>query len=245
MINDWMTLGFAGGVMSFIAFIDIFSKSLTSFEEAGLEEGFGFLYACLSFFFGIIFMFGTGRIISYYQGADTDYDVERMKEEGEAAKLMTPEERKSLSKTGVFAAVAIGLHNFPEGMITFLAYVADPVLGVALAIGIATHNLPEGFCVSLPLYFATGKKYLGMFWSTVSAIAEPIGAGLAWILIDNFTDGVPIGIAFGAVGGIMTHISIIELIPAAFRNDPEKKVTPYAIFAGMVFMSISLILFGF
>lgn len=70
-----------------------------------------------------------------------------------------PEEKARLSKLGAMTAVAIALHNLPEGLATFLATVADPSVGIALGVAIAVHNIPEGVCVAMPIYYATGSRF--------------------------------------------------------------------------------------
>ena len=71
--------------------------------------------------------------------------------------------------------LAIAIHNFPEGLATFVATLSSPSLGVALAIAIALHNVPEGVCVAMPVYYATGSKWKGFLWALLSGISEPFG----------------------------------------------------------------------
>ena len=73
------------------------------------------------------------------------------------------------------SGLAVGIHNFPEGLATFVAALSSPSLGIALAIAIALHNIPEGVCVAMPVYYATGKKWKGFLWAFLSGISEPFG----------------------------------------------------------------------
>lgn len=86
--------------------------------------------------------------------------------------------KAQLMRTALLTALAIGLHNFPEGLATFLATLADPALGVALAVAIAIHNVPEGVAVAMPIYYSTGSKWKGFMWASLSGISEPIGGCL-------------------------------------------------------------------
>ncbi|CAM9575868.1 unnamed protein product [Discosporangium mesarthrocarpum] len=148
-----------------------------------------------------------------------------------------------LVRMGVMTALAIGIHNFPEGLATFVAALSNPSVGIALAVAIAIHNIPEGLCVAIPVYYATGSRWKAFGWALLSGISEPIGAGLGWLVLkDTITDEV-YGILFGVVAGMMVNICIHELIPTAVRYDPTDKVTTNAIIVGMAVMALSLTLF--
>ncbi|CAM9836065.1 unnamed protein product [Discosporangium mesarthrocarpum] len=150
---------------------------------------------------------------------------------------------RTLVHVGVMTAVAIGVHNFPEGLATFVATLSSPSLGIALAVAIAIHNIPEGLCVAVPVYYATGSRWKAFVWAFPPGISEPLGAGLGWLVLkDTMTDEVN-GILFGLVGGMMVNICIHELIPTALRYDPTNEVTTYAITVGMAVMALSLTLF--
>ena len=113
---------------------------------------------------------------------------------------------------------AIAIHNFPEGMVTYLAYTQDNAVGIALAIGIAIHNIPEGLCVAMPLYYATGRRAYSFMWGTFSGLTEPLGALIVWGVLKNGMSGNTNGILFGLVSGMMTVISIDELLPTVRKS---------------------------
>merc|ERR1711934_1111658 len=150
-----------------------------------------------------------------------------------------------LMKMGLKTALAIGLHNFPEGLATFIATLDDPSVGVSLAIAIAIHNIPEGICVAMPVYKATGSECKGFFWAFISGISEPIGAGLGWIVLYNTMDDHVYGALFGAVGGMMIHISVKELLPTALKYANDEWTVPNACCVGFAIMAISLVLFQY
>jgi len=153
--------------------------------------------------------------------------------------------KKHLKHMGAMTALAIALHNFPEGLATFLATVDDPSVGIGLGVAIAVHNIPEGVCVAMPVYYATGSKWKGFMWSLLSGITEPIGGIVGYAALKPvFTDMV-FGIVFSMVGGMMVFIVIHELLPSAHRYMPEGATTVTGfVVAGMVIMAISLVLFG-
>ncbi|CAM9210048.1 unnamed protein product [Scytosiphon promiscuus] len=148
-----------------------------------------------------------------------------------------------LVRMGVMTAVAIGIHNFPEGLATFVAALSDPSVGLALAVAIAIHNIPEGLCVAIPVYYATGNRWKAFGWALLSGVSEPIGAGLGWLILKDIMSELVYGVLFGVVAGMMVNITIHELIPTAVRYDPADKVTTNSIIAGMAIMAASLTLF--
>eukprot|EP01025_Chloroclados_australasicus_P064178 TRINITY_DN853_c0_g1_i1.p1 TRINITY_DN853_c0_g1~~TRINITY_DN853_c0_g1_i1.p1 ORF type:complete len:360 (-),score=49.48 TRINITY_DN853_c0_g1_i1:279-1358(-) len=149
-----------------------------------------------------------------------------------------------LQKMGMLTALAIFIHNLPEGLATFLAALASPVSGIAIAFAIAIHNIPEGICVAMPVYYATGSRLKGFLWAFFSGLSEPVGGLLGYLILygDNMSD-LAYGILFTMVAGMMVYISIRELIPTALKYDPEDKYTTKFVFLGMVVMAVSLLLF--
>eukprot|EP00541_Cyclophora_tenuis_P014704 CAMPEP_0116545978 /NCGR_PEP_ID=MMETSP0397-20121206/2974_1 /TAXON_ID=216820 /ORGANISM="Cyclophora tenuis, Strain ECT3854" /LENGTH=371 /DNA_ID=CAMNT_0004070363 /DNA_START=38 /DNA_END=1153 /DNA_ORIENTATION=- len=148
-----------------------------------------------------------------------------------------------LVRMGVNTALAIGLHNFPEGLATFVASLDDPSVGAVLAIAIGIHNIPEGLCVALPIYYATGNRWKAFAWAMVSGASEPIAALLGWAILANSFSDTLYAVLFGLVGGMMVMISTRELIPTAHRYDPDDTVVTYSFIVGMVIMALSLVLF--
>jgi ZIP family zinc transporter len=211
-------LGFSAGVMLYVTFIEIFQKSLEGFVEAGLS-GFSYAVATLTFFAGLLLMYLVEKL------------VERLRKNDE-----------QLSKMGFMTALAIAIHNLPEGIATFVATLRDPTFGIIMAFAIGIHNIPEGMCVSIPLFYASNKRCKPFLWALLSGVSEPIGALLAYFVIDD--SPLTFGIVFGLVAGMMTYICLHELIPTAHRYDPKDEVTTTSIVAGMVVMALSLVGFS-
>lgn len=156
---------------------------------------------------------------------------------------MSPQEERRLVLMSMNTAIAIGLHNFPEGLATFVATLADPAVGAVVAVAIALHNIPEGMCVSLPVYYATGKRFKAFMWGLLSGVSEPLAAILGYLVLARFFSDIVYAILFGLVGGMMVYISIRELIPTAHRYDPEDSVATNCFIFGMGIMALSLLLF--
>jgi zinc transporter ZupT len=155
----------------------------------------------------------------------------------------TNEEQKRLVRMGVNTALAIALHNFPEGLATFIAAIDDPRVGSVLAVAIAIHNIPEGLCVALPIFYATGNRRNAFMWALLSGASELLAALLGWaVLASVFSDNL-FGVIFGMVAGMMVVISIRELLPTAHFYDPEDTVVTYSFIAGMILIAFSLVLF--
>lgn len=152
-------------------------------------------------------------------------------------------EQKKLVKMGLSTALAIALHNFPEGLATFVAVLDDPSVGAVLAIAIGIHNIPEGLCVALPIYYATGNRWKAFMWGCLSGLSEPVAALLGWAVLANAMSDYVYAILFGLVSGMMVIISMKELIPTAHRYDPEDTVVTYSLIGGMFIIALSLVLF--
>ena len=164
---------------------------------------------------------------------------------------MTEAERKeaqvdqNLKVVGALTAIVITLHKIPEGIITYIGYVDDPVIGLTLAIGIAAHNIPEGLSVALPVFYATHNRSKAFLWCFASGLAEPFGAFLCMLFLRKFMNDYIFGFLFGVTGGIMTQISICELFPTGLSFENDKNYTSYAFLFGIGFILISFILLYF
>lgn len=156
---------------------------------------------------------------------------------------LTKKEKASLLSTGIFSGVAIAVHNFPEGLATFVAAMEDPHFGVGMAVAIAIHNIPEGLCVAVPILKATGNKWKAFFWAFLSGISEPIGALLGWAVLKDALGPLTYAILFGLIGGVMVHIAIRKLYPTALKYDPDDRYASYSFFIGNAIMALSLVAF--
>lgn len=226
-------LGFSAGVMIYVSFIEIFAKARNSLELVyGPHKGYW--YTVIAFFAGIIIMGIIDKVIPSNENPHEWRDVEEMGE--------TKEENESeLMRMGLFSALAIAIHNFPEGLATFISSVQDPTLGISIAIAIAIHNIPEGIAVSVPIYYATGNRKKAFLNSFFSGLSELLGAIIGYTVLMNFINDVIFGIIFAAVAGIMVYISLDELLPTAEKYG-EHHIAIYGLVGGMAVMALSLLL---
>ena len=154
------------------------------------------------------------------------------------------DEQTRLNATGVLTGLAIAIHNFPEGLATFVAAMAEPSLGAAIAVAIAIHNIPEGVCVAMPIYYATGSRLRAFIWATLSGVSEPVGALFGYIILGGDVSNTAYGSMFGLVAGMMVYISLVELLPSAYRFAASPAVVTAAMIAGMAIMAASLLAFN-
>lgn len=232
-----IALGFSAGVMIYVSLIEIFVKAKYSLTSA-VGETQGYWYTLIGFFGGMLVIALIDRLIPK---SNNPHEVRSVEDVNAVPNKLRADEADKLMKMGVFTALAIGIHNFPEGIATFMSALEDPNLGVAIAIAVAIHNIPEGIAVAVPIFYATGNRLSAFKLSLLSGLAEPIGAIVAFLILMQFMNDVMFGIIFAAVAGIMVFISIDELLPAAKKYD-EAHSSIYGFVAGMGVMAISLVL---
>lgn len=227
------SLGLSGGVMIYVSFVELFQQSqLTLAAEWGQRPGTAMTVAC--FFAGILLIGIIDRLVPSVENPHEAHRVEEMAEQPRNPKLM---------RMGLMTALAIAIHNFPEGIATFTTAVDDTTLGVAIAVAIAIHNIPEGIAVSVPVYYATGDRAKAFRLSLLSGVAEPVGALLAWLVLMPFMSPTLMGCILAGVAGIMVFISIDELLPAA-REYGKAHISIYGVVTGMAVMAVSLLMLG-
>lgn len=230
-----VALGFSAGVMIYVSMVEIFFKAQDSLITAlGDEPG---RWATVGAFFGGMLVIAL--IDRFIPKSGNPHEVKKVED---MSKRETAIKDPALLKMGTFTALAIAIHNFPEGIATFTAALNDPTLGIAIAAAIAIHNIPEGIAVSVPVYYATGDKKKAFKLSFLSGLSEPVGAVLAYLLLMPFLNEMVFGILFAGVAGIMVFISLDELLPAS-RRYGEAHLSIYGVVAGMAVMALSLLLF--
>lgn len=229
-----VALGFSAGVMIYVSFVEIFAKARISLESAlGVKNGI--IMTVLSFFGGIFIAALIDKLVPSFENPHEAHKLEELKNSEK------PPQNK-LMRMGVVSAIAIGIHNFPEGLATFTAALSEPALGVSIAVAIAIHNIPEGIAVSVPIFYATGSRRKAFTLSFLSGLAEPAGAFVGYFLLFAFFDKVVFGILFASVAGIMVFISFDALLPAAEKYG-EHHYAVYGLIAGMIVMAVSLVMF--
>ena len=262
-----LATGFSAGVMLYVSFVEIFLKGAERLTAA-YGDRWGHWINAAAFFGGILLI---GAIDMLIPARENPHET---RSEEESAPLHGPAPLRPgvfgatsggegspepggrgdrarqgrLLRMGLFTAAAIAIHNVPEGLATFLAALEDPALGVAIAVAIALHNIPEGISVSVPIFYATGDRRRAFVYSFLSGLAEPIGAGIAYLVLRLFMGGdagtIPpqvMGILFSGVAGIMVYISLDELLPTS-RAYGKGHDSIFGLVGGMLVMALSLLL---
>ncbi len=224
-----VSLGFSAGVMIYVSMIEIFVKAQ---EVLATEVGdkVGAIYTVIAFFSGMLFI---GIIDKLIPSTENPHEVKTLESENDDKKLM---------RMGVFTALAIGIHNFPEGLATFISALQDTSVAIPVVFAIAVHNIPEGIAVAVPIYYATGSKKKAFLYSLLSGLSEPVGALIGYLLLMPIMSDFVFGIIFAGVAGIMVFISLDELLPFS-REYGEHHHSMYGLVSGMIVMAISLLLF--
>lgn len=222
-------LGFSAGVMIYIAMIELFAEAK---RVLSLSYGnrIGLIYTVIAFFGGMIVIAIIDKCIPESKNPH-EMNKDDVNTKGD----------RSLYRVGIFTAIAITIHNFPEGIATFMAALNSPYLAIPIAIAIALHNIPEGMTVSILIHSATGSKRKAIMWSFLSGLAEFLGAIVAYLILRPFLNDNILAIILSAVAGIMVYISIDELLPAAEKYEKHHYAI-YGVIVGMIIMALSLIM---
>jgi ZIP family zinc transporter len=233
-------LSFSAGAMLYIAFAEILLEAFESMKHQFGGQS-GYLIATLAFFAGVIIMAIIDKFIPHDDHDENSLKLLSSKQKKRLEYLSKDD--KELKRTGVLSAIAVAMHNLPEGIITFMAVMHDPALGIAIAIAIIIHNIPEGISIAAPIYYSTGSKMKGFFMCAGAGIAEFVGSLIAWLFIYNIFGNIEgvFGIPFAFVAGVMVFVAIHKLLPAAQRYGEHHAVMRW-LFYGMAVMAISLVL---
>ncbi len=230
-------LGFSAGVMIYVSFVEILQKARDALSAALGTVGGG--WATAGAFFGGMLLIGL--IDRLVPAAENPHEAHSVEELDETHRRDARRQGKFM-RMGLMSALAIAIHNFPEGLATFTSALKEPSLGVAIAVAIAIHNIPEGLSVAVPIYFATGSRKKAFWYSLLSGLSEPAGALIGFVLFARFFNDATFGVLFALVAGIMVFVSLDELLPTA-REYGEAHVSIYGLVSGMAVMAVSLLLF--
>lgn len=222
-------LGLSAGVMIYISFMEMMPQSLHLLSQVNTERD-ATIYMLLSFFAGIFLIWGIDILIPEDENPHEMHKVEEV------------EDKTGLKRTGVMLALAIGIHNFPEGLATFASALTNMDLAIPIVIAIAIHNIPEGIAVSVPIYHATGNRKKAFWYSLLSGMAEPLGALVGFLILLPFWSDTINALLLAFVSGIMVFISFDELLPGAEKYGHHHWAIG-GVISGMILMAFSLLLF--
>jgi ZIP family zinc transporter len=228
--------------MLYVSFVEILPKASSQLGRHFGTGPAGWL-ANAGFFGGIAVM----ALIDYLvPSADNPHelraetDLESLKSR-RGSQGTLPDGSRQLGRLGFFTAAAIAIHNFPEGMATFLAALDDPRTGIAIAAAVALHNIPEGISVSVPIFYATGRRSRAFVYSFMTGLSEPVGGLVAAFALNWILPPHAMGLVFAGVAGVMVYVSIDELLPTAHRYGRSHEILA-CIASGMALMAVSLLM---
>ena len=228
-----LLLGFAAGVMIYLSMMEILIEGMDTLSTIyGTKQGI--FYGILSFVGGMAIIALINKIIPHNENHHIGGENTKTNDNLEG--------RQKLMRTGMVTAVAITIHNFPEGLAVFMSVLQDPKLAISTAFGIALHNVPVGIAISAPIYYATGNKKKAFMYSFVSGLSAPLGGVVGYLLLMPIMNDTIVGILFGIVAGIMVFVSLDELLPAA-REYEETRTSIFGLIIGMFVMAIILLCF--
>ncbi len=219
-------LGLSAGVMIYVSFVELMPTGCDLLEQV-YDKKMAELYTIIAFFLGIIII----ALIDFLVPEDENPHEVHTRED---LKKM-----EALKRTGMMTAVAISIHNFPEGMATFATALSDISLAVPIMIAIAIHNIPEGMAVSVPIYHATGNKKRAFWLSFLSGMAEPVGAVIGFFFLLPFWSPELNAALLSLVSGIMVYISFDELLPAT-ESFGHHHIGIIGVILGMFLMAATL-----
>lgn len=229
------SLGLSAGVMIYVSFVELLFGARMSLQEL-TGDITGDVIATAAFFGGIALAALIDKLVPSFENPHEVRSVEDM-----GHRPGNRDDYQKLARTGLISAFVLAIHNFPEGIATFMSAVQEPGIGIAIAVAVAIHNIPEGIAVSVPIYYATGNRKKAFWYSLFSGFAEPVGAVVGYLILMPFLSPMLLSCIFAGVAGIMVFISLDELLPAA-REYGEHHVSIYGLVAGMAIMAISLII---
>lgn len=236
-----LSLGFSAGVMLYVSFVEILAEA-SDLLSAAWGPGRGTWGMVGGFFAGIAVIAVIDRLVPHeanpheftYQPADAAAVG--------AGSAAAPVDSRLL-RTGLLTALAIAIHNFPEGFATFASALGDPSVAIAITVAIALHNIPEGIAVAVPVFQATGSRARAVGLSFLSGLAEPLGAVIGFLLLRPFLTDALFGAVLAGVAGIMVFISLDKLLPTAEKYGGHH-LCVYGVVAGMAVMAVSLAMLG-
>lgn len=233
-------LGFSGGVMVYLSFVEILPKSIDFFSRINATNAQSLGVLC--FFVGMILAFGIDLLIP------KDVNPHELKSQNEVYCELESREahisrNNAIKRTAIFTAIAITIHNFPEGFATFVSALDSVAFGISIAVAIAIHNIPEGLAVSLPIYYATREKKQALKLTLLSGLSEPLGAIVGYFILAPILGDYTLAISFGIIAGIMVFISLDSLLPSS-KLSAKGHESVVGVFVGMGIMAVSLLFLG-
>lgn len=229
-----ISLSFSAGIMVYVSFMAILPEGMELIEEnLGHERGHG--WALVAFFSGMILVAIVEKLVHGLGGGHGDHD--------HSGHHHLDTEGEHLNKLGLVSAIAIGIHNLPEGLAIFTAGLNDISLAIPIALAVVMHNIPLGMAISIPIYYSTKSRKKAMLYTVLVGLCQPLGAVLGYIVLYRFFSDFLFGVLFSIIAGIMIFVAVDELLPTAQKYE-DHHISVYGFIVGMIVMAASLSLFG-
>ena len=251
-------LGLSAGVMTYVSFMELMPEAVNILSDYYSEQR-AQVYMLLAFFAGIALIALIDRLIPDEQNPhevheDDEYDDNAATPSStsptftrtEPVRPSSPSKKSlpsatHLKRAGMMTAIAIAIHNFPEGLATFASALIDLDVALPIMIAIAIHNIPEGIAVSIPIYHATGSRKRAFWLSFASGMAEPLGAVVGFFFLQTIWTPEINALLLAFISGIMIYISYDELLPNTEKYG-HHHLGVFGIVLGMAIMAISLLM---
>ena len=238
-------LGLSAGVMIFISLAELFPEAQAEILAEGTLR-YGKAYVLIAFFIGMGLITAIDFLIPEYENPHEASGLSLEAHTAAVGKLEQTRSERAMHKLGLLSAIAIAIHNFPEGIATFIGALNDPQMGLGITFAISIHNIPEGIAVAIPIYYATKSKGKALLYATLSGMSEVLGALLCLAVtavfgIDLTDNGHIFPLIMAAVAGIMIYISLDELLPTAEKYG-KHHIAIAGVVSGMAIMGISLLI---
>lgn len=229
-----LSLSFSAGIMVYVSFMAILPEGMDLIEgSVGHEKGH--MLSLGAFFSGMILVAIIEKLVHLLDGDHGDH--------GHSGHHHMNTEVDHLNKLGLVSAIAIAVHNLPEGLAIFTAGLNDIMLAVPIALAVVMHNIPLGMAISIPIYYSTKSRKKAMIYTILVGLCQPLGAILGYVLLYKFFSDTLFGILFSVIAGIMVFVAVDELLPTSQRYE-DHHISVYGFIFGMMVMAISLSLFG-
>lgn len=228
-----LSLSFSAGIMVYVAFMAILPEGLELIEE-NLGHETGHTIGLVAFFSGMIIVAIIEKLV-HILGGDHDHH--------HSGHHHIHTEGDHLNKLGIVSAIAIAVHNLPEGLAIFTAGLNDISLAIPIALAVVMHNIPLGMAISIPIYYSSKSRKKAFAYTILVGLCQPLGAILGYLLLYKFFSDVLFGILFAMIAGIMIFVAVDELLPTSQRYE-DHHISVYGFIVGMMVMAISLSLFG-
>lgn len=225
-------LGLSAGVMIYISFMELLSQSQLALTATFGSKGG--LYAVVAFFGGILVTMLIDLVIPEQENPHEIHGVEEMERAPQEASL------EGLKRVSLMSGLVIAIHNFPEGMVTFLTALSSPDVALPIMLAIMIHNIPEGISVAVLIYYATGSKSRAFLLGLASGLAEPLGALIGYLFLRPFISPTLLQVTNAVIAGVMVYISFDELLPAAERYGKHHQAI-LGVISGMAVMALTLV----